>query len=94
MIEFLIFSALITAFIVGSVYISMYLYRRKWSIYLSERQFVTLNQEASITERPARQRRIPFDEEMIECAWRVASISLAVMAVIIVLVIAFFTVKL
>jgi hypothetical protein len=92
MIAFLVFFTLMTAFIVGSVYISMHLYMRNWTIYLSERQFVALSQEASIGGKPGKQGRSQFDIDMVECAWRFASIGLGVVAVIIVLVVAFFTV--
>jgi hypothetical protein len=92
MIAFLIFFALITAFIVGCVCISMRLYMRNCTVYLPKHQFVTLSQEALIDERPGKQRRSQFDVEMVECAWRVVSISLGVVAVIIVLVVTFFTV--
>lgn len=94
MIAFFVFFALIIAFIVGCVCISMYLYKWNQTEYRPGHQFVTLHQEALIRERSSKQRSGRSEIGMGECMRRVASISLGIVALIVVLVIAFFSVTL
>lgn len=92
MIAFLVFLALMIAFIVGSVCTSMYLYMRNWEGYPAEHQFVTLNEEAFLEERFERQRRNQVDGGILECAPRVVGTSLGIIAVLVLLTILFFNV--
>jgi hypothetical protein len=92
MIAFLVFLALMIAFIVGCVRISMYLHSQKWAEYLSEHQLVTLNQEASLGERSSKQRRDQPDVGMSECVQRVVGISVGIVGGIVLLTIVFFNV--
>lgn len=90
MIAFLVFFALMIAFIVGCVCISMYLGASNGTEYPSRNrrpQFVSLHQEAVIRGRSAK--GATPNVGMLECAWRVAAISLGVVGVVVVLVIAF-----
>lgn len=90
MIAFLIFLALMMAFLVGSACISMYLFLPNWTGYLQEHQLVTLNQEASIEERSGRRQKIEFsDMGMGACVRCVAGIGLGILAVMFVIVIMF-----
>jgi hypothetical protein len=92
MIAFLVFLALMIAFIVGSACISMYLFRLNWTGYVQTRprQLVTLSQVASIEEGVYRPRRSRLETGMNQCVWRTVGISLALVTVVLFLIIAFF----
>jgi hypothetical protein len=94
MIAFLVFLALMIAFIVGSVCVSMRFYLSKKTGYPQGRQLVTMSQTAFIGERSSKQCRNKLDWGMNECAWRVCGISLGVVTVMLFLIITFFCVAL
>ncbi len=94
MIAFLVFLALMIAFIVGCVCISMRFYLSKKTGYLQGRQLVTMSQTAFIGERSSKQRRDKLDRGMNECALRVFGIGLGIVTVMLILIIAFFSVVL
>jgi hypothetical protein len=81
MIAFLVFLALMIAFIVGCVYISMHLYTEK-------HELVTLGRGA-VVRRSYKRRRNAYEIGMGECVRRVGSISLGVLAVMILLIVMF-----
>ena len=89
MIAFLVFLTVMAAFIVGSVCISMYLYKRSCTPYPAEHQLVTLNQEAFLGTRPYKQRRGEYDMGMSRCVRNVVGVSLAIVAGMLVLILAF-----
>jgi hypothetical protein len=94
MVAFLVFIALMIVSIVGGIWISMYLYRPDGTRCLSEHQCVTLNQEVAMEGRPynqrRRRRRMKADNiGMRECACRVGSVCVGVLAVMILLIVMF-----
>jgi hypothetical protein len=94
MIAFLVFLAVMVAFIVGCVCISMYLSSSNATGCLQGQQLVTVSQVPFREERSYKQRRGKPDMGMNECARRVLSISLGIVIVMLVLVIAFFSIAL
>jgi hypothetical protein len=94
MIAFLVFLAVMVAFIVGCVCISMSLSSSNATGCLQGQQLATVSQVPFVKERPYKQRRGQPDMGMSECALRVFGISLGIVIVMLVLVITFFIVAL
>jgi hypothetical protein len=88
MAAFLVFLSLMTVCVVGGVLVSTRFYKLSRTGYLSERQLVTLSQEALIEGRPSR-RRTKVDMGMRECARRAGGVSLGVLSVMILLIVMF-----
>jgi hypothetical protein len=89
MIAFLAFIALMIAFIVGCVCISMYLYGRNLAGYSENHKLVTLSQEAFVQGRSYKRRSNASEIGIGECMRRVGSISLGVVTIMILLIVMF-----
>ena len=87
MIAFLVFLALMVAFIVACVCISMRLGASHSVEYPSRHQIVSLHQEAFIEGRLDKQDQRRLDMGMGECVRRVIGLGLLVVGVVVVLVV-------
>ena len=91
MLGFLIFVALVITFLIGSACISIHVFSSNQPGYPQEHELVRLNQEASVMPTSRQQRECRFGSmEMADCVRRFLGVTLAIVALVLFLVIAFF----